>query len=94
MSAGKEACLRGNRAKIRPGSKISLDRLNKKEEFHVEWSGEDRTAGAGQLGVSAVGSRSSLWDDVLRARSQDGLARPELNSGNVPMKPKARARGA
>jgi methyl-accepting chemotaxis protein len=64
------AHLRGIRGKLRKGSKISLTRLHKQEEFQVEWAGEEHTARAGQIGISAVAPKSSFWDDALGAQSQ------------------------
>jgi hypothetical protein len=89
------AHLKGIRGKLRPGSKISLARLNKQEAFQVEWAGEEHTARAGQIGVSAVNSKSSFWDDVLGAQSaSEKVSKPETRSQPAVSKPKARAHGA
>jgi methyl-accepting chemotaxis protein len=89
------AHLKGIRGKLRPGSKISLARLNKQEAFQVEWAGEEHTARAGQIGVSAVNSKSSFWDDVLEAQpASEGSSEPGARSHPAVSKPKARAQGA
>ncbi len=64
------ALLRGVRGKLQLGSRVSLARLNKREEFLVAWVGEENTSGAGQIGVSAVGPATSFWDDVIGEHSQ------------------------
>jgi methyl-accepting chemotaxis protein len=87
------AHLKGVRGKLRPGSKISLARLNKQEQFQVEWAGEG--ARSGQIGVSAVNPETSFWDDVLGARSQAESARAEANLlGSAVANARARAQGA
>jgi methyl-accepting chemotaxis protein len=87
------AQLKGIRGKLRPGSTISLTRLQKQEQFQVEWVEEGN--GAGQIGVSAVNPRSSFWDDVLGAHSEGETPSTEENySGNAPVKPKAMAHRA
>ena len=89
------AHLKGIRGKLRPGSKISLARGNKQEAFQVEWAGEEHTARAGQIGVSAINSESSFWDDVLGAQSaSEKASEPGTRSQPAPFKPKARAHGA
>jgi methyl-accepting chemotaxis protein len=87
------AHLKGVRGKLRPGSKISLARLNKQEQFQVEWAGEGGRSG--QIGVSAVNPQTSFWDDVLGARSQAESARAEANLlGSAVANARARAQGA
>ena len=71
------AQLKGIRGKLQPRSTISLDRLQKQEQFQVQWVGEDNRAG--QIGVSAVSPHSSFWDDVLGARSDGESARAGKN---------------
>jgi len=50
---------------LRPGVKIVLARIGKKEQFQVAWVGEPNSPDAGQVGVSAVDPSSSFWNDVL-----------------------------
>jgi methyl-accepting chemotaxis protein len=57
------ACLKGVRGELKPGSKISLVRLQKQEQFQVEWAGKGNRAG--QIGVSAGNPKSSIFDDDL-----------------------------
>ncbi|MGA2415511.1 MAG: methyl-accepting chemotaxis protein [Candidatus Sulfotelmatobacter sp.] len=78
------ANLKGIRGKLRPGSTVSLARLQKQERFQVQWAGEANRPG--QIGVFAVNSRSSFWDDVLGTHSH--------RSESVLPKPKSQAQGA
>jgi methyl-accepting chemotaxis protein len=77
----KGAHLKGVRAKLRPGRTITLSRLHKREQFQVQWIGEGSRAG--QIGVSAIGAKSSFWDDVLGAPSGSELAGTNGNSKTV-----------
>ena len=86
------ALLRGIRGQLRAGNRISLSRLQRNEEFQVEWAGEANTADAGQIGVSAVNSASSFWNDVVDAH-RDGPAGAEGNYSE-PLRAKAKAQGA
>jgi methyl-accepting chemotaxis protein len=87
------AHLKGLRGKLRRGSKISLSRLNKQDQFQVEWVGEGNRAG--QVGISALDPKCSFWDDALEAVSQEELAGSGTShSSNPTSKPKARAHGA
>jgi methyl-accepting chemotaxis protein len=93
------ALLRGIRGKLRVGSKVSLARQHRQEEFHVEWVGEGNTLRTGQIGVSALNSTSSFWNDVLGEQSEsEPRARNGTREGNVAenprSRPKARAHGA
>lgn len=89
------ALLKGVQGRLRPGSTISLARQHKQEQFQVEWAGGENTAGAGQIGVSAVDPATSFWKDVLETHSPaDPSGAGENYSEKVPAKPKARAHGA
>jgi methyl-accepting chemotaxis protein len=89
------ALLKGVQGRLRPGSTISLARQHKQEQFQVEWAGGENTAGAGQIGVSAVDPATSFWKDVLETHSPaDSSGAGENYSEKVPAKPKARAHGA
>jgi len=89
------ALLEGIRGKLRLGSRVSLARLQKLEQFLIAWAGKEDTPGAGQIGVSAVDPASTFWTDVIEAQSQAEPASAEKNySEKVPAKLKARAQGA
>lgn len=64
------ALLKGIRGKLRPGDKISLARLHKKEHFRIAWVGEQDTPEADQAGVAPVDADSSFFDDALEAKAQ------------------------
>jgi hypothetical protein len=74
--------------------------MNKEEQFRVERAGAGKTAG--EIGVSAVESQTSFWndvlgddvleEDVLAARSSD--ARAGTDPGKLLAKPRAKAQGA
>jgi len=85
------ASLQGFHGKLQVGDKVSLTRLGKQEPFRVEWMVPKKADSASQVGVSAVDSNTSFWDDVLAAQ-------PQLESTSTPgekaPKPKARAHGA
>jgi methyl-accepting chemotaxis protein len=87
------AHLQGVRGKLRPGGKILLARLNKQEQFEVEWAGEGNRAG--QIGISALDPSCSFWDDVLGAMEPGELtgAGTGYSRGGT-ARPKARAHGA
>jgi methyl-accepting chemotaxis protein len=89
------ALLKGIRGKFGVGSKIFLSRLNRREEFLVEWVGEENTAGAGQIRVSAGDPRSSFWDDVLEEYAESDLTSAgDSKSETITANLKARAHGA
>jgi hypothetical protein len=48
------------RGKLRVGSEVSLSRLGKVEQFQIAWVGDENTLRAGQIGVAAVDSATSL----------------------------------
>jgi hypothetical protein len=58
------ALLKGVHGTLRPGDKITLARLQKKEHFRVAWAGAKDTPEAGQVGVAPVDPNTSFWDDV------------------------------
>jgi PilZ domain len=72
------ALLEGIHGMLRPGNKISLARLHKKEQFRVTWVGAKDTPAAGQIGVAAVDPNTSFWDEVLEATAQSGLEAASL----------------
>jgi hypothetical protein len=67
------ALLEGIHGMLEPGARVSLARLQKKEEFRVAWVGEADTPAAGQIGVAASDQNTSFWDEVLKATAQSGL---------------------
>jgi hypothetical protein len=68
------ALLKGVHRKIRVGSQVPLSRLGKLEQFLIVWAGEANTPRAGQVGVSAVDTACSFWNDAIGAPSQAELA--------------------
>jgi methyl-accepting chemotaxis protein len=76
------ALLEGIHGMLREGDKISLARLEKKEQYLIAWvGGKDKPAG--QVGVAAVDPKSSLWDDVLEAREPSDFDTDSV-AGNYP----------
>jgi hypothetical protein len=73
------ALLEGIHGMLEPGAKISLSRLQKKEQFRVAWVKADSTQAAGQIGVAALDPNTSFWDEVLAATAQSGLEAARLN---------------
>ena len=67
------ALLVGIHGMLDPGAKVSLTRVQKKEQFRVAWVGAQDTPKAGQIGVAAVDPNTSFWDEVLNAAAQSGL---------------------
>jgi hypothetical protein len=89
------ALLSGIRGRLRMGSKISLAREHKREEFLVEWIGEENSVRTNQIGVSALNSASSFWSDVLGEHPESGRASATGDvAEKIPSTPKARAHGA
>ncbi len=76
------ALLDGIHGMLKPGDKISLARLHKKEEFRVAWVGGEDTPAAGQIGVAAVDPNTSFWDEVLEATAQSGLEAASLRGND------------
>ncbi len=76
------ALLDGIHGILKPGDKISLARLHKKEEFRVAWVGGEDTPAAGQIGVAAVDPNTSFWDEVLEATAQSGLEAASLRGND------------
>ena len=59
------ALLEGVHGRLRPGDRVTLTHGQKREMFRVAWVGEAGTPGDGQIGVSALESNSSFWDQDL-----------------------------
>jgi len=64
------ALLEGVHGRLRPGDRVTLTRGQKQETFRVAWVGEPDTPGDGQIGVSALESNSSFWDQDLEGVQQ------------------------
>ncbi|MFZ1011381.1 MAG: methyl-accepting chemotaxis protein [Candidatus Sulfotelmatobacter sp.] len=87
------ALLKGVRGELRLGDAVILARSNKEEQFSVVWVQKENDGSTRQLGVAAVDSNSSFWDDALRELSgsqTDGRS----GSDSQPDRPKAMAQGA
>ncbi len=92
VNVSPQGCLlKGVYKKIERGSRVTLARQNRQEDFMVVWLGEENTPMAGQLGISTIDPHSTFWNDVLRQHqaSEPGSAYAPLSSP-----PKARAQGA
>jgi methyl-accepting chemotaxis protein len=63
------ALLKGLHGEILAGSTVSLARLNKRDEFRVEWVGEKDAGNSYSLGVSAINPGSRFWEDVVGSNS-------------------------
>jgi methyl-accepting chemotaxis protein len=68
------ALLKGIQGKLRLGSEVSLARSQRLEQFLIAWVGENDSPDAGQIGVSAVATTSSFWNDVLQSQFHDEQA--------------------
>ncbi len=87
--------LTGIRRKLSPGSRISLSRLNKREDFLVIWVGDDATPLAGHLGIEILNKKSLFWDDVLRDRGKSGdESVSAFTSQRIPVQAKSKAQRA
>jgi methyl-accepting chemotaxis protein len=89
------ALLKGVHGEFLVGSKVSLARLNRREEFQVQWVGQANSADSGLVGLAALNSKSSFWDDVVGSAAMDDLdAQSGDSAEGVYAKPKARAHSA
>lgn len=72
---------------LRPGGKISLARLHKKEQFRIAWVGEKDTIQAGHVGVLPINGNSSFWNEVLEKMTPSESAEPNVSlpRGNLSM---------
>jgi methyl-accepting chemotaxis protein len=85
------ASLRGIKARLRLGDKVSLARLGKREQFLIAWAGAENTPGTGQIGVSAIDPASSFWTDVIETQSRgEPVSAEETYSDKIQAKPKAK----
>jgi hypothetical protein len=67
------ALLDGIHGMLSPGDKLSLARLQHREQFQVAWVGIPDTPAAGQIGVAAVDPNTSFWSEVLETMVQSRL---------------------
>ena len=89
------ALLKGVRGELSMGGKITLARLNRREEFQVQWVGEANSGDSGQIGVSSLNSNSFFWDDVAGISGNGGLGADSGHSWEeASVKPKTRAHSA
>jgi hypothetical protein len=73
--------------RLEPGDKIFLARGTHKEQFRVAWVGAEGTPAAGQVGVTALEPKISLWDQDLQTTEQH----PEVTNIRNPETQKPRA---
>jgi hypothetical protein len=64
------ALLEGIHGRLQPGDKVCLARGTQEEQFRVAWVGAEGTPGAGQIGVTAIAPKTSLWDQALQPTEQ------------------------
>ena len=92
VNISHQGCLlKGVHRKIARGTKITLARQNKQEEFMVVWLGEENTPMADQIGVSTIDSCSAFWKDVLK---QQSTSEQQSSSAPALLPPKTKAQGA
>lgn len=77
----KGALLTGVRSKLRQGDTVTLSRLNRQEEYLISWVGQEKTAKAGQIGLSATDANSSFWNDTLEQYSAARIGHAEAEFG-------------
>ena len=77
----KGALLTGVRSKLRQGDTVTLSRLNRQEEYLISWVGQEKTAKAGQIGLSAIDANSCFWNDTVDQYSPTGIGHAEAQSG-------------
>jgi PilZ domain-containing protein len=63
------ALLQGIYGQLRQGDTITLSRGTSKEQFRVSWVGADGTSTEGQVGVTAVAGKTSLWESTLETNA-------------------------
>jgi methyl-accepting chemotaxis protein len=89
------ALLKGFRGEVRVGSTVVLTRLNRREEFRVQWVGEPNSADAGQLGLCAIRGDASFWEDLLGENAAgESSAQAEDSAEQLYAKARARAHSA
>ena len=88
----KGARVRCARGKLRIGTKVSLARMNKVEEFTIAAIGAEHSSEAGEISVSAIDPASSFWDDLIETELESTA--DESRSQKPPAKAKAKAQGA
>ena len=81
------ALLKGVRKGLRIGDRITLSRSNRHEEFRVEWIGEGD--GTARVGISAAGTNSTFWDDMLGTDSTPAASNATANRAGEELKARA-----
>jgi methyl-accepting chemotaxis protein len=87
------ALLAGVRHKLRVGSQVVLVRDNRREQFSIAWVG-DAPARSGQIGVKALDTSTSFWNDMIGREDEGGPMAGQKYPARVEEKLKARAHGA
>jgi len=83
------ALLKGVRGKMHVEGQVTLSRQRKTEKFLIAWVGEERGLRAGQIGVYALDSATSFWNDALEKLSTvDLVDRGSSHSAEVAAKSK------
>jgi hypothetical protein len=77
------ALLEGIHGVVSPGDKIFLARGHQKEEFRVVTVNDAETPDRGRIGVAAVDSTSSFWDDVLDETNEVGSQTESLHGDHT-----------
>jgi methyl-accepting chemotaxis protein len=91
----KGARLTGMRGKLRIGGHVSLTRRNHVEQFLIVSAGQENSADAGQLSVSAADPDTTFWNDVIETQTQSTLANADADQREkIPAKLKAKAHRA
>lgn len=67
------ALLAGIHGTLKPGDKIYLARLQRREQFQVAWVAAEDTPVAGQIGVAAVDPNTSFWSEILETMVKSRL---------------------
>jgi hypothetical protein len=83
------ALLQGIHGQLRAGDTICLARGARQEQFRVTWVGAEGTPAEGQVGVTAIQPKTSLWDSALEAAAQHPEVTSVRNSETQSPKPRA-----
>jgi methyl-accepting chemotaxis protein len=88
------ASLEGVRGEIPIGSKVTLARPNRRDDFLVEWARAGNSPHSAQIGVSSIKS-DSFWDDVIGTAGTDRSSQVYRETlEQALLKPKAKAHSA
>jgi methyl-accepting chemotaxis protein len=78
------ALLTGIQGELRVGSSITLARGNKRAQFLVAWVGKADGSKPAQIGVTAVDSTTSFWNDVMENHSSAQVGAEQNPRGQLP----------